>query len=153
MGRWWKTNACDRAAQWVSLDLDGELSPIERAALDRHLDGCPRCRALAADITSFTRLMREAPLVELEHPLVARAPQRIRVARRAAASLAFAAAVTAAVLGVVLPASTGSSQSALSFRTVQEQKRFAHIEARRLEPAAFVIPQPAVPSFAPRVLV
>lgn len=153
MGRWWRTNACDRAAQWVSLGLDGELSQLERAALDRHLDECARCRVLAADVTSFTELLREAPPVELSRPIVVRAPQRIRVVRRAAASLALAGAVAAATLGIVLPTSTGSSESALSFRTVQEQKQFAHIEARRLEPAVFLVPQEAVPPLAPHVLV
>jgi hypothetical protein len=104
-------------------------------------------------VTSFTRLLREAPLVELERPLLVRAPQRVRVARRAAASLVFAAFVATAALAVFLPTATVSDQSALSFRTVQEQKQFAHIEARRLEPAVFVVPKAAVPSFAPRVLV
>ena len=42
--RWWRTNACERAMQWISLELDGELSQLERAALGRHIDGCARCR-------------------------------------------------------------------------------------------------------------
>ena len=153
MGRWWKTNACDRAAQWVSLELDGELSQLEHAALERHLAGCARCREVAADVRSFTCLLREAPLVELERPVVVRAPQRARVARRAAISLAFAGLVSGAVLGVVLPSSTGTSESALSFRNAAQQRQFARVEAQRLEPAVFVVPRPAVRSFAPRVLV
>jgi anti-sigma factor RsiW len=154
MGRWWKTNACDRASQWVSLDLDGELSQLERTALARHLTTCARCRELAADVSSFTKLLREAPAVELERPIVVEAPRaaRRRVARRAAISVAFAGLTAAAVLGFVLPTSRPSS-SALTFASVQQQKRFAHAEAQRLEPAVFDVSQPTVRSFAPRVLV
>ena len=155
MGRWWKTNACERASQWISLDLDGELSQLERAALARHLTACVRCSELAADVSSFTQLLRAAPLVELERPIVVEAPRAVRrrVARRAAVSLAFAGLTAAAVLGgLVLPASPPTS-SALAFASVQQQKRFAHAEAQRLEPAVFEVPQATVRSFAPRVLV
>lgn len=153
MGRWWKTSACDRAAQWISLELDAELSQLEQAALDRHRAGCASCRALSADVTSFTTLLREAPLVELQRPLAAegRRHARNRVTRRAAVSLALAGAAAAAVLGFVLPV-PGTSQAALAFQSVQQQKRFAHVETRRLEPAVFIVPQPPVQSFAARVL-
>ena len=156
MGRWWRTNACDRATQWISLDLDGELSQLEQAGLHRHLAGCARCRAVSAEVSAFTRMLRDAPMVELEREVAYAAPRRARarVVRRAAASLAFAGLVGAAVLGGFVFANPGtSSTSALSFRSVQEQKRFAHIEAQRLEPAVFITAAPAVQSFAPRVLV
>ena len=155
MGRWWKTNSCERASQWISLELDGELSQLERTALARHLGGCARCRELAADVTAFTHLLREAPLVQLEQPLVVELPRAVRrrVARRAAVSVAFAGVVAAAVIGgLVLPGSRPSS-SALAFASVQQQKRFAHVEAQRLEPAVFELPEQTVLSFAPRVLV
>src|SRR3954452_18086368 len=149
MGRWWRTSACERAWQWISLELDGELSQIETAALERHLDGCGRCRELAVGTRSFTHLLRAAPLVELEHPILVSVPRiaRRRVARRAAAGLAFAALTAAVVLGgIILPGAGSNSHSALSFRSVQEQKRFAHHEAQRLEPAVFQVPKapPAV---------
>lgn len=147
---------CERAQQWASLELDGELSQLERAALGRHLDGCAGCRAAVSEIGAFTMLMREAPLIELARPVVVPAPRRARaqVARRAAASLAFAGLVGAAILGGLLASSgTTSPRSALAFRNLEEQQRFAHVEARRLEPAVFVIEKPTVQSFAPRVLV
>ena len=154
--RWWRTNACERAMQWISLDLDGELSQLEQAALGRHVEACDRCREVASEVSAFTRLIREAPLVELERPVTVAVPGRARaqVARRAAVSLAFAAlAGVAALGGVVFTSGGANAHSALSFRNAQEQRRFAHVEARRLEPAVFVVAKPTVRSFAPRVLV
>jgi predicted anti-sigma-YlaC factor YlaD len=144
MGRWWRTNACERATQWISLDLDGELSQLEEAGLQRHLVGCARCRAVSAEGGAFTRMLREVPLLELEREVAYAVPRRARArtVRRAAASLAFAGLVGVAVLGgFVLPGAGTSSTTALSFRSVQEQKRFAHIEVQRLEP---VVPLPVV---------
>ena len=154
--RWWRTNACERAMQWISLDLDGELSQLEQAALARHVDACDRCREVTTEVSAFTQLIRAAPLVELERPVAVAAPRRARaqVARRAAVSLAFAAlAGVAALGGIVLTSGGTNAHSALSFRNAQEQRRFAHVEARRLEPAVFVVAKPTVQSFAPRVLV
>ena len=154
--RWWRTSLCERAAQWISLDLDGELSQLERAALGRHLGGCARCREMSADVRAFTTLMREAPLVELGRPveLPPARRARARTARRVAASLAFAALTAVAVAGAVFFPSGGSSpRSALAFRSAQEQERFASLETQRLEPTVFVVEKPAVQSFAPRVLV
>jgi anti-sigma factor RsiW len=142
--------------QWISLDLDGELSQLEQVALARHLDGCARCREAGTEVNAFTQLLRDAPLVELRRPVEVAAPgrARARVARRAAVSLAFAALVGAAALGgVVLSSSGANAHSAFSFRNAQEQRRFAHVEARRLEPAVFRVAKPTVQSFAPRVLV
>src|SRR3954447_26712487 len=97
--RFWKANACDRATQWLSLELDGELSQLEQAALTRHLDGCARCSAVSADVRAFTTVLRNAPLVELERPVGVVAPRRARVARRATAGLAFAGVLAAAAVG------------------------------------------------------
>jgi len=157
MARWWKTSACERARQWISLELDGELSELEGAALARHLDSCLSCRALGADLRAFTRLLREARPVALERPLPlpARARARVRTAaRRAAASLALAGVAAAAVLGgIVVAGSGGHPPSALSFRSAQEQRVFASVEARRIEPAVFVTAARTVQSFASRALV
>lgn len=35
---------CERAQQWMTAAVDGELSPRRRRALDRHLAGCEACR-------------------------------------------------------------------------------------------------------------
>ena len=142
MNRWWRTNTCERAAQWISLELDGELSQLEQAALARHLHGCARCQAMSAEVSSFTRMLREAPLIEFERQVACPSPvrTRARVARRAGFSLAFVSLVTAAVLGgLVLSGSNSVSGSTLSFQSVQQQQHFADVEVRRLEPAVFVV--------------
>ena len=157
MGRWRRTSPCERATQWISLRLDGELSEIETAALERHLDGCPRCAALASRVGGFTWMLRDQALVEIPRQVVVTAPrsQRARVARRGGAVLGFAAAMGAVAALVVLPGG-GVSQttSALSFRSIAEQKRFAHVEHVRAEPQTFVTAAsiPSVPSFAARAL-
>ena len=142
--------------QWISLDLDGELSQLERAALGRHIDGCARCREVSSDVRAFTALMREAPLAELDRPveLPPARRARARTARRVGATLVFAAVTAVAVAGAVVFSSGGASpRSALAFRNAKEQQRFAHLETQRLEPAVFVTEKPAVQSYAPRVLV
>src|SRR5690349_3142332 len=99
--RWWRTNACERAMQWASLDLDGELSELEEAALGRHLEGCARCRETCAEVRGFTRLLRSEPLVELARPVEVALPGRgrARAARRIAVSVALAGATAAAAFG------------------------------------------------------
>jgi anti-sigma factor RsiW len=145
MSRWWRPNTCERASQWISLDLDGELSQLEQAALARHLVSCSRCQAVSAEVSSFTRLLREAPLIELGREVAHTSPGRIRgrVARRAGFSLAFASLAAAAVFGgLVLSGSNVGVGSALAFQSLAQQQHFADVEVRRLEPAVFV-EQPA----------
>jgi predicted anti-sigma-YlaC factor YlaD len=57
------TRRCDRAREYASLRLDGELSDFERALLDSHLERCPSCRAFADDLAGVTQQLRTAPLV------------------------------------------------------------------------------------------
>jgi predicted anti-sigma-YlaC factor YlaD len=45
----------------ISARIDGEGSGLEAAALDRHLAGCPGCRAWAAAASHVTRAARIAP--------------------------------------------------------------------------------------------
>ena len=88
----------------ISLRLDGEASELEVAALERHLAVCPRCREIAAETAALTYLLREAPLVELERPIVVTYPHRVRkkVVRRAAAGILVAAGLAAAEVGVAV---------------------------------------------------
>ena len=39
----------DDVLQWLSAELDDELPEPQRILLDDHLDGCPRCAAVARD--------------------------------------------------------------------------------------------------------
>lgn len=98
-----RTFACDRARQASSLRLDGELSQLEGALLERHLQRCAGCAEFVADVELLTNTLRSAALVPLERPI--ELPLRRRVAfsaRRAGAWAAAASAAAAALLAVVI---------------------------------------------------
>jgi ferric-dicitrate binding protein FerR (iron transport regulator) len=81
---------CERAREWISLGLDGELSPFEQRLLDSH------CRVFEEDVHAISRRLREAPLERLERPIVL--PRRPLFAGRAFQfAVAGAAAVAVAV--------------------------------------------------------
>jgi predicted anti-sigma-YlaC factor YlaD len=82
------------------------LSTFESALLDRHLTGCPSCRAFSASASAQTRLVRAAALEEPSRPVEIEIPwSPARTARRnaggilAGAMAAAAAAVTVLGLG------------------------------------------------------
>jgi predicted anti-sigma-YlaC factor YlaD len=86
---------CDRAREYASLRLDGELSAFECSLLDSHLDRCPSCRAFADDLVSVTDRLRTAPL---ERPNIAvTLPRRRYVPLRGLQAGAAAAAVVSVV--------------------------------------------------------
>lgn len=45
---------CGKAQRMISARLDGELDEARDKAVGKHLAGCARCRAFAADVTRFT---------------------------------------------------------------------------------------------------
>jgi len=81
----------------VSLQLDDELSQLERRMLDAHLQRCAECRAYAADLTTFTHQLRSAPLEPLRRPVVVARPRRLAFARLQAG---VAAAIAIVAVGV-----------------------------------------------------
>lgn len=89
---------CDRAREWASLRLDGELSELETVMLEGHLARCAACTAVVAESGAITRALRAAPL----EPLV----RQIPVPRRHAAFRA--ARVTAAAAVMLVAAGLGS---------------------------------------------
>jgi hypothetical protein len=98
---------CDRARQWASLRLDGELSQLEEALLDAHLTSCGSCADFVSDTYAATSLLRAAPL-EVPAQQVG-LPARRRVAL-GGVRLGAAAAVAVAVVGAgALFGSLGSS--------------------------------------------
>jgi anti-sigma factor RsiW len=149
--RWWRSHACERAVQWISLDLDGELSQLEQAALARHLEGCARCRAASAELGGFTSLMRSAPAVALSAPIALVTPS-VRARRRAAIGLLTAAAAVAAVV-TALPHTGGEPTTAsLGFSSAKQERQFALAHVRS-EPVLFVVPpSPPAGPFASRAL-
>jgi hypothetical protein len=46
--------ACDRAREWATADVDGELSSFERVLLNAHLAECPTCREFQVAVNGFT---------------------------------------------------------------------------------------------------
>jgi len=95
--------ACDRARQWATADLDGELSRFERVLLDAHLTDCPSCREFTTAIGGFTEMLRTAPPAALERPIEIGRLRR-RIGLRLAPAVA-AMAVTVVGLGSLLASS------------------------------------------------
>jgi predicted anti-sigma-YlaC factor YlaD len=94
---------CDRARQWASLELDGELSSFERALLANHVAGCPSCKAFRAEIGGLTTALRAAPYEPFGGIVLGRI--RRRVGMRLAPAVA-AMAVAAVGLGSLLASSS-----------------------------------------------
>lgn len=55
---------CQQAQEWMSRAMDGELADADRAELDRHVVGCPECRAAQAAWRQAGELLR-AEAVEI----------------------------------------------------------------------------------------
>ena len=60
---------CEKALEFISVQLDGPLAAADAAWLEAHLAACPDCRALQAD---FAALHQELPL------LAARPPEELK---------------------------------------------------------------------------
>lgn len=105
---------CERARAWASLRADGELSELESALLDGHLERCADCRSFAAGADRVTlalrstRLERPGPLAvrPITHP-----GPRSTIVR--AVQVAFVAALVVAV-GFVAASATPSQQAETS---------------------------------------
>jgi anti-sigma factor RsiW len=100
---------CDRVRGQISLDLDGELSQLERAMIASHVRRCPSCAAFRASATSFTQALRAAPLEALARPIEVPSLRRRALAevRSGAVRVAAAAAGIAVVLSLALGGGAG----------------------------------------------
>ena len=103
---------CDRARQWASLELDGELSSFERALLENHLAGCPACAEFRAEIGGLTGALRAAPYEPFEGIVLGRIRRRVRLRLAPAAA---AMAVAAVGLGSILASSSFQGGSVARF--------------------------------------
>jgi ferric-dicitrate binding protein FerR (iron transport regulator) len=97
--------SCERAAEWASLELDGELSELERVLLAAHEARCSVCAAAIAQTRALTTVLRAAPLAEQAGPLI-KPVERPR--RQAALAVRFAAAAVVAALAAGLGVLVGS---------------------------------------------
>jgi anti-sigma factor RsiW len=101
---------CERVRAQVSIELDGELSELERRMLDSHLASCLSCRNYAADVVAFTTELRNAPLERMSRPIHIHRPRHVATARvHVGLVAALAIAVVGSVLQLGLPAPQGGS--------------------------------------------
>lgn len=91
---------CERAREWSSLQLDGELSELEQALLQKHLATCARCSAFDAGLRASTELVRTAPVARPSVGFELPAPRRAGLPR--VRVLAAAGVVMAATLGSIV---------------------------------------------------
>jgi predicted anti-sigma-YlaC factor YlaD len=131
---------CDRAREYASLRLDGELSDFESALLDSHIERCPSCRAFAEDLVGVTERLRTAPL---DKPLIVLTlPQRRFAALRTMQASAAAAAVVS-VVGIgalfgMLHSNASAPGRVAKLGSVAQEKR----EFRDLRRAVLTAPHP-----------
>ena len=140
---------CDRAREWASLRLDGELSP-PRGALERHLDACGDCRAFEDDVRWATDVLRLTPQ---ERPRAASpcrpAPPRRVTGRRLTAIAATAALAAGALIGSVVerPSSQAPANGPTEVSLLpDEAKQLRDLpRTRLLSPAPAPAPPPNPP--------
>jgi len=139
-----RNGRCERARQWASLRLDGELSELEDALLEQHLEGCASCSAFAGRLAATTEAVRAVPLErpEISYPRLERPVIRLPVGRRVAIVAVAAAAALGAFVGSSLqkpsPAPAPSGGPQLSFRT--DQNLLRQLPHQPKQPAS---PEPA----------
>ena len=102
-----RPHLCDRAREWASLRVDGELSELENALLDSHLFRCDGCRGFVREAEAVATALRSVALEPAPAPVVLELPVRsgrrvpLRVLRTAVATgLVLAAAALGSALGV-----------------------------------------------------
>jgi anti-sigma factor RsiW len=106
---------CERAREWASLRIDGELSEFERVLLDSHVDRCEACAAYVLEITAITQTIRSAELLPVPHPVSLPLRRRMAYASRALQAGAATAALVAATVGLTVQfGSTGASRADLT---------------------------------------
>jgi anti-sigma factor RsiW len=114
---------CKRVRAQVSIELDSELSQLERRMLAAHLARCPACHEYAADVTAFTTELRNAPLERMGHAIHIHRPRRALARVHVGLAAALAIAVTGSVLQLGFPAPQRAStldQSPYRFPTLTE---------------------------------
>jgi predicted anti-sigma-YlaC factor YlaD len=110
---------CERAREWASLRLDGELSEFEQALLDAHLERCAPCADYAQNVTAATVALRRAEASGLSVPIALPLSRRALPLRAVSAAAAAAAVVAAVGLGTLI-GSLGGAHPA--FQNVQNAR-------------------------------
>jgi len=128
-------DTCERMRELFSAALDGELSELDDARLEAHLAMCAGCRSYADTTAAAARLVRSAPLEDLDMQIVVPG-RRLAVARRLQVTAAAAAVVATAGLSVALGTLTGPSATHEHRATPSAKLRFPDQELRMLERAS-----------------
>jgi len=108
---------CERVRAQVSLELDDELSELERRMLAAHLERCDECCSFADEVGALTQSIRQAPALVLESPIVVRRRRRVSLTAApigVAASLAIAVVGVASQLGALDPQRPATTSAATS---------------------------------------
>jgi anti-sigma factor RsiW len=79
--------------------LDGELSELEGAFLDRHLESCPACLAFNSRLRSAARTLRVTPVESPAHPIAIPSQPRRRLPVPSGRRVAVVAIAAALALG------------------------------------------------------
>lgn len=74
---------CRAAEELLSDAVEGSLAGVQRDELDRHLAGCPACRALRDAVRDVRTFLIESPVVEAPDDLVSRVAEFSRQRRSA----------------------------------------------------------------------
>lgn len=106
-----QSRVCDRAREYSSRSLDGELSDFERALLETHLERCAACRAYTVELAEIVTRLRVAPLESLPYPISLPSRRHHVRARAFQAAAAVAAAAVAATAGLVGSLQSHSTQT------------------------------------------
>lgn len=106
-----KSHLCDRARSWASLRTDGELSELESALLDAHLQRCASCTAFAREAERVAAALRAARL-ERPAPLQLGGLRGRRTGIRVVQVAAAALVVVGAGLAAAVSGPGGTSAAA-----------------------------------------
>ena len=144
---------CDRARQWASTELDGELSTFERVLLHAHLNVCPSCREFHGEISGLTVALRQAP----PEPFQARVEVgNLRRRPRLRLAPAVAAMAVAAVGLCSFLASASFRSGSVSARHAQAPiaDQIAALDNMNMRTSAvnerLIVPAPKIRVFVPR---
>ncbi|HEV3407241.1 MAG TPA: zf-HC2 domain-containing protein [Gaiellaceae bacterium] len=93
---------CDRAREASSLRIDGELSEVETAMLERHLGICGACADFDAGVRTTTATIRSAAVERPSRTFTVPRRERARLSAGRRLALVAAAVVAATIAGTLV---------------------------------------------------
>jgi len=76
-----KNIVCMSGVELLMEYMEGALEPDDRAAIEAHVAGCPRCEAFIASYHETLRIVREATQIEMPADLEASLLGALRASR------------------------------------------------------------------------